>query len=67
MRSAAAQWAGRVQDRPAGGRKLLQNAKKILFRRNKLKNLLKIKELAILGLKNKPNFERQKHKTNPRI
>jgi hypothetical protein len=67
MSNAAAQCASRVQDRAAGCRKLLQNAKKILFRRNEPKNVLKLKELSVLRLKNEPKFEYQKGKSNPRI
>jgi hypothetical protein len=67
MRHAPANRAGRVQNWPAGGWKLPQNAKKILFIRNELKNVLEIKELAILRRKNELYFERQKHKTNSRI
>ena len=67
MRNAAAQCAGRVQDRAAGYWKLAQNAKKILFRGNEPKNILKLKELSVLRLKNEPKFEHQKRKSNPRI
>jgi hypothetical protein len=38
-----------VQNRPAGGGKWAGKAKKILFRRNERKTLLKIKELDISG------------------
>lgn len=58
MRHAPARWAGRIQNWPAGCPKLPQNARKILFMRNELKNVLKPKELAILRLKNELNFER---------
>ena len=57
MSNAAAQCAGRVQDRPAGYWELAQNAKKVLFGGNESKNLLKIKELSVLTLKNEPKFE----------
>jgi hypothetical protein len=67
MSNAAAQCAGRVQDRPTGYWKLAQNAKKILFRGNEPKNVLKIKELSILRLKNEPKFEHQKRKSNPNM
>jgi hypothetical protein len=67
MRNAAAQCGGRVQDRPAGYWKLAQNAKKILFRGNEPKNVLEIKELSVLRLKNEPKIEHQKRKSNPRM
>jgi hypothetical protein len=67
MSNAAAQCVGRVQDQPAGYWKLAQNAKKILFRGNKPKNVLEIKELSVLRLKNEPKFEHQKRKSNPKI
>jgi hypothetical protein len=67
MSNAAAQCAGRVQDRPGGYWKLAQNAKKILFRGNEPKNVLELKELSVLRLKNEPKFERQKRKSNPKI
>jgi hypothetical protein len=67
MRNAAGQCAGRVQDRPAGYWKLAQNARKILFRGNEPKNVLKLKELSVLRFKNEPKFERQKRRSNPKI
>jgi hypothetical protein len=67
MSNAAAQCAGRVPDRPAACWKLAQNARKILFRGNEPKNVLEIKELSVLRLKNEPKFEHQKRKSNPRM
>jgi hypothetical protein len=67
MDNTAPQCAGRVQDRPAGYWNLAQNAKKILFRGNEPKNVLKLKELSVLRLKNEPRCEHQKRKSNPRM
>jgi hypothetical protein len=67
MRHAPAIRAGRVQNRPAGGWKLPQNAKKMFFRGNELNDLLQIQELAIFWLKNELYFERQKRKTNSKF
>jgi hypothetical protein len=67
MSNTAAQCAGNVQDRPADYWKLAQNAKKILFRGNEPKNVLKLKELSVLRLKNEPKIEHQKRKSNPRM
>jgi hypothetical protein len=39
----------------------------MFFVRNELKDLLKIKELAVFWLKNELYFGPQKHKTNPKI
>jgi len=53
---------GRIQgvpSRPAGCGDWAQNTKKILFRRNEAKSLLKIKELAVLGPKNELVLESQ--------
>ena len=41
--------------------------KKILFRRNEPKNVLKIKELALSTPQNEPDFERQKRRPNPKM
>jgi hypothetical protein len=56
-----------VPSRPAGCGDWAQNTKKILFRRNEAKSLLKIKELAVLGPKNELVLESQKPRSKPRI
>jgi hypothetical protein len=56
-----------VLNRPAGGGKSAQNAKKILNRGNEPKNLLKANELAFSGAQNEPNFQAQKPQSKLRI
>ena len=67
MSNTAAECVGGVQERRAGYWKLAQKAKMILFRGNEPKNILKLKELSVLRLKNEPKFGCQKRKTNPRM
>jgi hypothetical protein len=55
MTKAPADRSQGVPNRPAGGGKWAQNAKKILNRGNEPKNLLKATELAFLGAQNEPN------------
>ena len=49
-----------VGNRPGGGGKWGENAKKILNRRNKAKDLLKAKELAFSGAQNELVFTGKK-------
>jgi hypothetical protein len=62
MEKAARKGEKGVGDRPAGGGKWTANAKKMLFRGNKLKALLRIKELAPFDGKNKLVFECKIHR-----
>jgi len=52
MRKLARERRKEVRNRPGGGRKWGENAKKILNRRNKAKDLLKTKELSFSGAQN---------------
>jgi hypothetical protein len=49
MKNAATSPAKAVRNQPCGGGKPAENAKKMLFRRNEPKIMLKIKELAFSG------------------
>jgi hypothetical protein len=55
-----------VPNRPGGGGKSAQNAKKILNRGNEPKNVLKVKELAFSGAQNEPGFHCNKPRSKPR-
>jgi hypothetical protein len=52
MESAGKERGKEIQERPAKGAKRQQNAKKMLNRRNELKDLLETQDLAILCAKN---------------
>jgi hypothetical protein len=54
MESAGTERGKEIGKRPAGGGKRQENAKKMLNRGNKLKDLLKTQDLAFFGAKNKP-------------
>jgi hypothetical protein len=58
---------GELGNRPAGDGKRPQNAKKMLFRRNKPKDLLKTQELAIFRGQNKPSFRGKNPPSKPRM
>src|SRR5208337_808721 len=66
MKRAAGGFAKGVGDRPAEGGNWAGNAKKMLFRRNELNNLLQIKELAFFGAKNELLFECIKPQSKPK-
>jgi len=65
MRNAATEGLRELRNRPAGGGKRAQNAKKILFRRNEPKALLKIKQLAFLGAQNELPFQGKNPPSKP--
>jgi hypothetical protein len=67
MENAATERAKWVLNWPSQGGKWTQNAKKILLRGNKPKNLLKVKELAFSGAQNEVPFECPKTQSNPRL
>ena len=52
MQSAGGERGRETRKRPAGGGEWPENAKKILNRRNELKDLLNTKDLALFGVKN---------------
>jgi len=56
-----------VPNRPAGGKRLGENAKKMLFRGNEPKTLLKIKNLAFSRPQNELYFVCKKPQTKQRI
>ena len=66
MGSAAGEFAKGVGDRTEEGRNWTGNAKKMLFRRNEPKVILKPKELAFSGAKNELLFECRKPQSKPR-
>jgi hypothetical protein len=55
-----------IRERVAENEKRQENAKKILNRGNKLKDLLKTQDLAFFGAKNKLVFECKKGQSNSR-
>jgi hypothetical protein len=61
MEKAAAARAMKVRYGPAVGGKWLGNAKKVLFRGNEPKDLLTIKELELLRVKNELVLSAEKH------
>ena len=66
MERAAGEFAKGVGDRPAEGGNWAGNAKKMLFRRNEPKTLLKIQELAFSGAKNELLLDCRKPQSKPK-
>jgi hypothetical protein len=60
MKNAATSPAKAVRNRPWGGGETGGKGKKMLFRRNEPKIILKIKELAFYGAQNELPFECKK-------
>jgi len=56
-----------VLNRPVEGGELAQNTEKILNRRNELKVLLQIQDLAFPGTQNELSFELKKCQSKPKI
>src|SRR5208337_3270171 len=65
MRNAATERGRELQNRPGGGGKRAWKAKKILFRRNEPKTLLKIQRLAFSGAQNGLSFQGKNPPSKP--
>jgi hypothetical protein len=65
MRNAAPERVRELQNRPGGSGKWAPSAKKILFRRNEPKTLVKIKQLAFSGAQNELPFQGKNPPSKP--
>jgi hypothetical protein len=63
--NAATEGLRELRNRPAGSRKRAQNAKKMLFGRNKVNEPLKIKELDFSGAQNELSFQGKNPPSKP--
>jgi hypothetical protein len=66
MERAAGESVKRVGNRPAKDGNWAENAKKMLFRGNEPKSLLKLMGLAVFGAKNELLFECKKRQSKPK-